>query len=219
MESEGNDIPPVLFDTATERDLFVDFGTYGRCEHDLGEIVFDGEHAAAGRRRADVDHQHLALAEALHLALLARVLDTEQLAQQKEVDLDLVEDVRQLADLAQHLADETVGATQRRVDVGADTDEATGHGVLEVVGLGKERQDAREDGCALDVALAVARHDAGADLDLVANLHHHHQHHNEEEEEEDVSRVHPAQRSAASERTQYVPSRRLARSNLRQYHP
>lgn len=73
---------------------------------------------------------------------------------------------------AEDEADETVGTAEGGVDAGADTDQTTGDGELEVVVLGKQRDDSREDGLALDLALAVLGDDARADLDLVAELQH-----------------------------------------------
>jgi hypothetical protein len=52
------------------------------------------------------------------------------------------------------------------------TDEAAGHGVLQLVLLGKEGHDAGEDGQALDVALRVLGHDARPHLDLLAHAQH-----------------------------------------------
>ena len=70
------------------------------------------------------------------------------------------------------MPDEAVRATERRVDLGADADEAAGDGELELVGLGVERDDAGVDGLAAVAARAVLGDDAGADLDLHAEAEH-----------------------------------------------
>lgn len=69
---------------------------------------------------------------------------------------------------AAHLPDEAVRARERRVHERPDADEASGDGVLQLVALRQQRQDAREDGRAAHVACRVARDDARPDLDLVA---------------------------------------------------
>ena len=68
------------------------------------------------------------------------------------------------------MADETIGAAERRIDSGADADETSRDGEFQVVAFGEEGDDAGEDGRALGFALFVGPDDAGADLDLVAEF-------------------------------------------------
>ena len=80
----------MLLDSARERDLFADLGARGRRELDLGEVRLDAQHASAGRRRADVDQEELALDELGHLCLLLVLrLDAQQSTQQEQTDLQL----------------------------------------------------------------------------------------------------------------------------------
>lgn len=96
----------------------------------------------------------------------------QEAAQEEEVDLQLREDVRQGANLAEHLAHQPVGARQRRVDGRAHADEAAGHRVLQRVLLRKERDDARVDRLTPDRARGVLGHDARPHLDLLAHPQH-----------------------------------------------
>jgi hypothetical protein len=48
---------PMLFDSPTERNLFVDRSADRRRQTDLGQIGLDGNDASAGGERADVHHQ------------------------------------------------------------------------------------------------------------------------------------------------------------------
>lgn len=161
----------MLVDTSAEGDLLANVCADGAGEDQLGGIVLDGGHLGAGGRGANVDHDDLVLGQLGDLGLLAvGRLDAEQTAQQVKVDFDLAVDVGQLALEAEDEADQTVGTAQRGVDLGADTNQATGHGVLEVVALRVEGDDAAEEGGALEGAAVVARDDAGADLDLVSQL-------------------------------------------------
>jgi hypothetical protein len=78
---------------------------------------------------------HLALLQLGHLlCLLARLrLDAKQAPQQEETDLDREVDLWETPNRPEHLANETICATQRGVDDRAHTDEATRHGVLQLV--------------------------------------------------------------------------------------
>jgi hypothetical protein len=51
------DQAPMLFDSPTERNLFVDRSADRRRQADLGQIGLDGNDASAGGKRADVHHQ------------------------------------------------------------------------------------------------------------------------------------------------------------------
>lgn len=84
-------VPPVLVHTSAECNLFVFACAHRAVEYDLGLVVLDVQHAAAAACGANVDHEDLALGEALYLGLLlaTRGFDTQQTAQQVELDLDL----------------------------------------------------------------------------------------------------------------------------------
>ena len=131
------DQAPVLLDAPAERDLLAVLGAHRAGELQLGEVVLDGEHARAGAHAADVEHQHLALGQLRDLGLLLALLGAhaEQAAQQEKVDLELCVHIGQRADLTEHLADEAVGARERRVDREADADQAARHRVLQLVRL------------------------------------------------------------------------------------
>ena len=66
------------------------------------------------------------------------------------------------------MADETIGAAERRIDSGADADETSWDGEFQIVAFGEEGDDAGVDGRALGFTLFVGPDDARADLDFVA---------------------------------------------------
>ena len=69
----------MLLDAARKRDLLADLGARGRRQLDLGQVRLDAQHAPAGRGRADVDQEELALDELGHLCLLLVLrLDAQQ---------------------------------------------------------------------------------------------------------------------------------------------
>lgn len=78
------------------------------------------------------------------------------------------EDLRQLANGAEHLTDETIRTAKRGVDSRTDTNETAWHSKLQMVVLGVQRDDATEDRLALVPALRILGDDAGTDLDLHA---------------------------------------------------
>mmetsp|Transcript_13801 Transcript_13801/g.35579 ORF Transcript_13801/g.35579 Transcript_13801/m.35579 type:complete len:228 (+) Transcript_13801:96-779(+) len=135
------DEAPVLVYAPREGNLLLLRRAHRRSQRNLGQIGAHRLDAAARRRRANIHHEDLALGELLHLALLLAVcgLDTKQAAQQVVAHLNLRVDLRQCVHTAKDLADEPVGARERRVDEGADTDESARNGVLQVVRLGEER--------------------------------------------------------------------------------
>ena len=57
------DESPVALHSPAERDLLPDAGAHGRRQPDLGQVGLDCDDAAAGRQRANVDHEHLLLPE------------------------------------------------------------------------------------------------------------------------------------------------------------
>ena len=85
------------------------------------------------------------------------------------------EDLGQFADGAEDLSDEAIRATERRVDLGSDADEAAGYGELELIRLCVERDDAGVDGLATVSPRAVLGDDPRADLDLHAEAEHAHE--------------------------------------------
>lgn len=60
----------MLLDPARERHFLPDLRASGRRQLDLGQVRLDAQHSSAGRRRADVDEEELALDELRHLGLL-----------------------------------------------------------------------------------------------------------------------------------------------------
>ena len=74
--------------------------------------------------------------------------------------------------MAEDVADQLVGASERGVDFETDSDQASRAGVEQVVLLGQQTDDAAEDRLAADQALRVLLDHAGTDLDLVAHLQH-----------------------------------------------
>lgn len=161
----------MLLDTSAEGHLLANVGAGRAGEDKLGGIVLDGGDLSAGGCRADVDHDDFVLRELGDLGLLSvGGTDTEQTTEEVEVDLDLAVDLGESSLESENETDETIGTAEGGVDAGSDTDETTGDGVLEVVGLGVERDDATEDGCALESTVVVTGDDTRANLDLVAEL-------------------------------------------------
>ena len=130
---------PVLFNSSGERNLFANLGAHRRGELKLGEIPLDGDDASAGTHGTNVEHENFALGELGHLSLTLGTLgtDAEETTEKEKVDLELRVDVGKLADFAQHLTDETIGASERRIARRTDTNQTTGDGVLEQILLGK----------------------------------------------------------------------------------
>ena len=65
-----------------------------------------------------------------------------------------------------------VGTRERGVNLCADANEASGHSILQLILLGKERGDLGKDRGASDLALRVLLNDSGADLNLGSLLEH-----------------------------------------------
>lgn len=161
----------MLLNTSRQSNLLADACASRVGEDQLSGIVLDSNDLGAGRGRANVDHDDLVLGQLSNLGLLAvSGLDTKKTAQQVEVDLNLAVDLGQLALETENETDKTIGTAEGRVDASTNTDETTGDGVLEIVGLGVERYNTREDGSALNGALVIASNDTGADFDLIAKL-------------------------------------------------
>lgn len=97
-------------------------------------------------------------------------LDSEEPAEEVVGDLDLGEALGELALEAEDLPDQSVGPGEGGVDLRSNSDEASGHSVLEVVLLGVERHDSGVYGRALDGAVVGLGDDSGAQLDFVSDL-------------------------------------------------
>ena len=163
----------MLVHSSAESNLLTLLGTDGLRESDLGQVALDGLDLAAGGGRADVDHEDLRPAQLLDLGLLATVagLDTEQPAEEVVRDLNLGKYIWELSPQTEDLSDQPIGTGEGGVDAGTDTDETTGHGILQRVGFGEQTRHAGVDGRASHGPIAVGGfgHDAGSDLDLVVD--------------------------------------------------
>ena len=122
----------MLLHAPGERHLLALLGAHGRRQLQLGEIRLDSHHPRAGAHGADVQHEHLRLAQLGHLALLLAPLrpHAQQSAEEEEVNLQLGEDAGKLANLAEHLPDEPIRSRQRGIDRGTHADQTTGYRVL-----------------------------------------------------------------------------------------
>ena len=161
----------MLLDTTGKSNLLANVGASRGREDELSSVVLVGGDLGTGGSRTDVYHDDLVLRQLGDLGLLSvGGSDTEEAAEEVEVDFDLAVDLGEAALETEDVTDETVGSAEGRIDTRTDADETSGDGVLEIVGFGVEGDDAAEDGLALEGALLVAGDDAGADLDLVAEL-------------------------------------------------
>ena len=79
------------------------------------------------------------------------------------------EDFWKLSDSAKHLSNQAVRTAKSRVDLGADTNQSTWDGKLEMVALGMQRDDSAEDRFAFVPSLSVLCNDARSDFDLLAH--------------------------------------------------
>jgi hypothetical protein len=161
----------MLLDTSAQGNLLADVGT-GRAGQDkLSSIVLDSGNLGTGRSGTNVDHDNLVLGELGNLGLLSiGSPDTEKTTEEVEVNLDLAVDLGQTALETQDETNKTIGSAKRRVDSGTDTNETTRNSVLEVVGLGVERNDSAEDGSALEGTAFVSGNDTRSDLNLITQL-------------------------------------------------
>lgn len=78
--------------------------------------------------------------------------------------LEFNENTGERANGAQDLPDQTVSSTERRLDFGANTDEATRHGELQLVLFGVQRNDARENRSTRQFPLGVFAHQSWSHL-------------------------------------------------------
>jgi hypothetical protein len=62
-----------------------------------------------------------------------------------------------------------ISTAKGRIDLGTNTNQTTRDGVLEIVGLSEQRNDARIDRSALYVALSILSDDTRADLNLITD--------------------------------------------------
>lgn len=189
----------MLLDSSGKGNLLANLCACGAGELQSSSVGLDGNDLGTGGGRSNVDHEDFVLCELGDLCLLAiGSLDSEKTAKKEVVDLDFRVDGGELAAETQHETDQTVSTAQSGVDTGTDTwkglairqlgrgqgkgggsmskgvltDQTTGDSKLQVVVLGKERDDSAEDRLALDLALLVLADDTGPDLDLVAKLQH-----------------------------------------------
>lgn len=162
----------MLLNSATDGDLLANFRASRAGQAELSGIGLDTKDLGTGSSGTDVNHENFVLSKLGDLGLLAvGGLDTEKTTEKEVVDLDLSVNGRKAATVTEDETDETIGTAKGGVDTGTDTDKTTGDGELEVVVLGEERNDARENGTALDLALLVLGDETWADLNLVVQLY------------------------------------------------
>jgi hypothetical protein len=161
----------MLLDTSAESNLLANVGT-GRAGQDkLSSIVLDSSDLGTSRCGANVHHDNLVLGQLSNLGLLAvGSPDTEKATEEVEVNLDLAVNLGQAALETQHETNETIGSAKCRVDSGTNTDKTTRNSVLEIVGLGVERDDSAENGSALEGTAVVSGDDTRSDFNLITKL-------------------------------------------------
>lgn len=163
----------MLLDSARKSNLLANLGTGRAGELQSGGISLDGDNLGTSGSRTNVDHEDFVLCELGNLGLLAvGGLDTEQTAEQEVVDLDLSVNSRELATETKDETDQTIGTAESGVDTSTNTNKTTRNGELQVVVLGKERDNSGEDGLALNLALLVLADNTGSDFDFVTELQH-----------------------------------------------
>lgn len=168
-----SDQPPVLLDTTAESNLLANVGASWGGEDKLRSVVLVSRNLGTGGCGTNVDHDDFVLGKLRNLGLLAiGCANTEETAEEVEVDFDFAVDLGKTAFQAQDVADEAIGSAESGIDAGADTNQTTGDGILEIVGLRVQGDDATEDGLALKCALVVTSDNTGSDLDLVTQLQH-----------------------------------------------
>lgn len=165
------DKTPVLLDTSAEGNLLTNVRASRAGKLELSGILLDSDNLGTSGSRTDVHHDNLILGKLVNLGLLAiGSLDTKKAAEKVKVDLNLAVNLRKASLETKDETNETIGSAEGRIDASTNTNKTTGNGVLEVVGLGVERDDSAEDRRALEVTLVVTGNDTGADLNLVAEL-------------------------------------------------
>jgi len=167
------DKPPMFFDPPRKRDLFADLGTRGRRQLNLGEVAFHAQHTAARGRRANVDEQQLVLGQLRDLGLfLVFRPHAEKSTKQEQTNFEFRVHFWKLPDGTQDLSYQPICTAERRVNFGSDTDQATGHGEREVIGLCVQRDDPAKDRFASVSSRTVLGHDSWPDLDLLTEVEH-----------------------------------------------
>lgn len=162
----------MLLNSATDGDLLANFCASRAGQAELSGIGLDTNDLSTGSSGTDVNHENFVLSKLSDLGLLAvGGFDTEQTTEKEVVDLDLSVDGGKAATVTEDETDETIGTAEGGVDTGTDTDKTTGNGELEVVVLGEERDNAGENGTALNLALLVLGDETGTDLNLIVQLH------------------------------------------------
>ena len=161
----------MLFDTSAEGNLFTNVCASRAGKLELSSILLDGNNLGTSGSRTDVHHDNLVLGKLVNLGLLALgSLDTKKPAEEVKVDLNLAVNLRKASLKTKDETNETIGSAEGGIDASTNTNKTTGNGVLEVVGLGVERNDSAEDGRALEVTLVVTGNDTWTNLDLVTEL-------------------------------------------------
>jgi hypothetical protein len=162
---------PMLLNSAGKGDLLANLGTGRAGELKSGGIGLDGNDLGTSGGRTDVDHEDFVLCELSNLCLLAiGSLDTEQTTEQEVVDLNLSVDGGELATKTKDETDQTIGTAEGGINTSTNTDETTGNGELQIVVLGEECNNSREDGLALNLTLLVLADNTRSDLNLVTEL-------------------------------------------------
>src|SRR4051812_34741108 len=129
----------MLLNTPAEGYLLTNVCARRAGQNELSGILLDGRNLGTGRGGANVDHDDFVLGQLVNLRLLAvGGADTEEAAEEIEVDFDLAVNLGKAALETEHETDQTIGSAEGRVDPGTNTDETTRHSVLEVVRLGVE---------------------------------------------------------------------------------
>lgn len=161
----------MLLDTSAQGNLLANVGTGRAGQDELSSIVLDGSNLGTSRGGTNVDHDDFVLGQLGNLGLLAvGSSDTEKTTEEVEVNLNLAVDLGQTALETQDETDKTIGTAKGGVDASTNTDQTTGNSVLQVVGLGVQRDNTAEDGSALQGTVVVSGDDTGSDLNLVAKL-------------------------------------------------
>ncbi|GIX66298.1 HVA22-like protein, putative [Babesia caballi] len=170
------DEPPVLVDPPAERDLVPDACADRPRELELGHVRLHAADAPAHGGGPDVDHEELPLLELGNLGapVPVRGLDAKEppASASDQRPPQPTSAIRKLPDVPDDLPDQAVGPGEGRVHGGAHADQPAGHRELQVVLLGKQRDDPRDDRLALNVPVRVLRDDARPDLNLVAHFEH-----------------------------------------------
>mmetsp|Transcript_7074 Transcript_7074/g.11916 ORF Transcript_7074/g.11916 Transcript_7074/m.11916 type:complete len:462 (-) Transcript_7074:120-1505(-) len=171
----------VVVDSPAHGDLVANVGADRLEELDPHAVLLHVHDLASQRLAAHVYHQNLVQLQRAHLVFLLAVLvrrpvirlDSEQALQQEVGHVDFAQHFGHLARVPDYLTDEGVGPSDKGVDLHADADEPTRHGVHEQVLVGLQRGYLGLNFAALHGACPLVLGDeAGPDRDLVPHLEH-----------------------------------------------